>query len=57
MKKNILIIALLLIIAFVMRYLYLDCPLWYDEACSWAVATDKSGIMNNLINIELEGAN
>lgn len=37
-----------------MRYLYLDCPLWYDEACSWAVATDKSGIMNNLINIDLQ---
>ena len=37
-----------------MRYLYLDCPLWYDEACSRAVATDKSGIMNNLINIDLQ---
>lgn len=54
MKKNIFIIIFLVLVAFTLRFLYLDSTLWYDEACSWATATDKAGIMHNLLNIDLQ---
>lgn len=53
-KRNILIITVLVLIGFGLRFLYLDSPLWYDEACSWATSTDKAGIMHNLLNIDLQ---
>ena len=54
MKKNILIVLLLVLIGFGLRFLYLDSALWYDEACSWATSTDKLGIMHNLLNVDLQ---
>jgi len=53
-KKNIFIIAILILIGFGLRFLYLDSPLWYDEACSWATSTNRAGIMQNLLNIDLQ---
>ena len=52
--KKIVIVLLLLLIGFSLRFQYLDSPLWYDEACSWATSTDKAGIMHNLLNIDLQ---
>ena len=54
MKKNLLIILLLFLITFGLRFLYLDIALWYDEACSWATVTDNAGIMHNLLNVDLQ---
>ena len=54
MKKNITLIILLFITALIFRLLYSDSALWYDEACSWATATDKTGIMHNLLNTDLQ---
>lgn len=59
MKKNILFYCLLflvLIIAFYLRILYLDSPLWYDEALSWVSATCSFpyGIMDNLLNVDIQ---
>ena len=54
MKKNILIVLLLVLIGFGLRFLYLDSALWYDEACSWATSTEKLGIMHNLLNVDLQ---
>ncbi len=54
MKKNIFIILFLVIIAFGLRFLYIDSALWYDEACSWATSTDNAGIMHNLLNVDLQ---
>lgn len=59
MKKNFIIGALItciFLIGFCLRFLYLDIPLWYDEACSWtsAINTFPSGIMNNLLNEDLQ---
>ena len=54
MKKNILIVLLLVLIGFGLRFLYLDSALWYDEACSWATTSDKFGIMHNLLNVDLQ---
>lgn len=59
MKKNFIIgalIACIFLIGFCLRFLYLDIPLWYDEACSWtsAINTFPSGIMNNLLNEDLQ---
>lgn len=54
MKKNIILILILFIIAVGFRFLYMDNALWYDEACSWATATDNAGIMHNLLNVDLQ---
>lgn len=54
MKKNIFIVLFLILIGFGLRFLYSDTALWYDEACSWATATDKAGIMHNLLNVDLQ---
>ncbi len=54
MKKNIILILILFIIALGFRFLYMDNALWYDEACSWATATDNAGIMHNLLNVDLQ---
>lgn len=54
MKKNIILILILFIIALGFRFLYIDNALWYDEACSWATATDNAGIMHNLLNVDLQ---
>jgi len=53
-KKNIILILILFIIAVGFRFLYMDNALWYDEACSWATATDNAGIMHNLLNVDLQ---
>ena len=59
MKKRILaviLMALIFVTGFILRYLYIDAPLWYDEACSWttAIKSFPSGIMNNLLNDDLQ---
>lgn len=54
MKKKIILILILFIIALGFRFLYMDNALWYDEACSWATATDNAGIMHNLLNVDLQ---
>ena len=54
MKKNIIIILFLFVLTLSLRFLYIDNSLWYDEACSWATATDKIGIMHNLLNVDLQ---
>lgn len=54
MKKNVIIILFLFLIALILRFLYLDSALWYDEACSWATSTDNIGIMHNLLNVDLQ---
>lgn len=53
-KNDIIIILFLFVVAFILRFLYLDSTLWYDEACSWATSTDKIGIMHNLLNVDLQ---
>lgn len=56
MKKNILVILVLVLIAFGLRVLYIDCPLWYDEACSWMSASQNSffAIMKNLFTLDIQ---
>ena len=54
MKKSIFIVLLLCLVAFGLRFLFIDNPLWYDEACSWVTSTDSAGIMHNLLNVDLQ---
>ncbi len=56
MKKNIIIITILVLIALGLRVLYIDCPLWYDEACSWMSASQNnfSSILKNLFTLDLQ---
>ena len=59
MKKNFIIGALItaiLITGFCLRFLYLNTPLWYDEACSWVTAINSfpAGIMNNLLHDDIQ---
>ena len=35
----------------VLRFVYIDIPLWYDEACSWFTAIQKSLLINVLLII------
>ncbi len=49
-----LIFLIIFIVAIYLRIRYLNTPLWYDEACSWYSAKQNSGIINNLINIDLQ---
>lgn len=42
--------------AVVLRFVYIDIPLWYDEACSWFTAIQKFpfGIIDNLLTLDLQ---
>ena len=39
-----------------LRFLYIDTPFWYDEACSWVTAKKDFplGIIDNLLKIDLQ---
>ncbi len=60
MKKEkilgILLVILVLGVAVYLRLLGIDCPLWYDEACSWFSAKRDFpfGIMDNLLHLDLQ---
>ena len=59
MKKKFLFWTLLTIIfavGFCLRFLYLNTPLWYDEAWSWVTAMNPFpfGITDNLLNEDLQ---
>lgn len=58
-KENILKILLfvfIFVLALCLRIVYLDTPLWYDEACSWAIAKQSfpMGIMDYLLHTDLQ---
>lgn len=57
MKKKFItgaLITFILVIGFCLRFLYLNTPLWYDEACSWATAINPTGIMDNLLHEDFQ---
>lgn len=45
-----------IVLTVVLRLLYIDSDLWYDEACSWfsAVQSFPFGIMDNLLNLDMQ---
>ena len=59
MKRKIytgILISLIFIVGFYLRFLYLNTPLWYDEACSWqtAIQSFPFGIMHDLLNNDIQ---
>lgn len=55
-RTNYIIIGLLVLFALFIRLLYIDAPLWYDEACSWTTAIQNfpSGVMKNLLTLDIQ---
>lgn len=60
MSKNkilqITLYCIIIVSAIVLRVLYMNADLWYDEACSWVTAKQgfPFGIMDNLLNVDLQ---
>ena len=50
------ILVAIVILAIVLRFLYLHTDIWYDEACSWFTAKQSfpGGILNNLLTKDLQ---
>lgn len=50
------LITLIMAVGLYLRFLYLDTPLWYDEACSWVTAAKSFpfGITDNLLHDDLQ---
>ena len=50
------ICCLIVTVTIVLRVLYMQADLWYDEACSWVTAKQgfPFGIMDNLLNVDLQ---
>ncbi|MCM1338436.1 MAG: glycosyltransferase family 39 protein [Muribaculaceae bacterium] len=53
---GIIVPAIIFIIAFILRILYINTSFWYDEACSWTTAIQNfpAGILQNLTSVDLQ---
>lgn len=53
---NVLFWFVLIALTIILRGIYIDIPLWYDEACSWFTAIQKFpfGIIDNLLTLDLQ---